>query len=205
VTDGDYGTQSITDLHPSEIGTLGGDGVAYQAVPPSRREIVASAAISVAVTVLAGSFVSVLIGFPALWIDIAMTDPTADASTPTGLPKWASQTLFLLAMAILWPIACRRGEGTWGDTIMDLKAMTPTGEWASRRRNAARTGALLAVFAVATLLGRPGVGVVVLFIQWLPSLVRADRRSLVELAVGVVPHTTATRKRSPVGRPSSTA
>jgi len=205
VTDGEDGTQSITDLHPCAIGTLGGDEVAHQAVPPSRREIVASAAISVAVTVLAGSFVSVLVGFPAFWIDVALTDPAADGSTPTGLPQWASQTLFLLAMAILWPIACRRGEGTWGDTIMDLKARTPTGESASRRRNAARTGALLAIFAVATLLGRPGVGVVVLFIQWLPSLVRADRRTLVELAVGVVPHTTATRKRSPVTGPSSTS
>ena len=173
--------------------------MAVQARPPSRREVVASAAISVGATIVAGCFVTLLLGFPAFWVDLAMTDPAADGSTPTGLPGWATQALFVLVLAILWPVSCRLGHGTWGDSVMDLKALARTGEPAGRGRNAARTGAPLAVLGVAMVLGRPGAGVLVILVQWLPALVRADRRSLVDLVVGVVPHTTATRR---VARPS---
>jgi len=173
--------------------------VAVQARPPSRREVVASAAISVGATIVAGCFVTLLVGFPAFWVDVAMTDPAADGTTPTGLPAWATQALFVLVLAILWPISCRLGHGTWGDSVMDLKALVGTGEQAGRWRNAARTGAPLAVLGVAMVLGRPGAGALVILVQWLPALVRADRRSLVDLVVGVVPHTTAARKTA---RPS---
>jgi RDD family len=175
-----------------------------QSVPPSRREIVTSAAITAGVTIIAGAFVSVLVGFPAFWVDVAMTDPTADGSTPTGLPVWATDALLVLVLTILTAIVCRWGEGTWGDTIMELKAVTVSGDPAGRRRNAARVGLVLAIFGVAAMFGRPGVGVVVIVVQWLPALARTDRRSLAELVVGTVPHTTATRRARPVSRPSST-
>jgi hypothetical protein len=54
------------------------------------------------------------------------------------------------------------------------------------------------LLGVATVLGRPGVGVLMIVLQWLPALARSDRRSLVDLVVGVVPHTTASPK---LGRP----
>jgi hypothetical protein len=172
--------------------------VAEQILPPSRREVLSSAAISVGVTVIAGSVATFLVGFPAIWVDIAMTDPTADASTPTGLPESASRGLFVLVLLLLWPVTCRLGQGTWGDTVMDLMALTPAGKPSGRGRAWARTGVVLALLGVATVLGRPGVGVLMIVLQWLPALARSDRRSLVDLVVGVVPHTTASPK---LGRP----
>ena len=166
--------------------------------PPSRREVLSSAAISVGVTVIAGSVATFLVGFPAIWVDIAMTDPTADASTPTGLPESATRGLFVLVLLLLWPVTCRLGHGTWGDSVMELKALSPAGEPAGSGRAWARTGAVLAILGVATLLDRPGAGVLVILLQWVPALVRTDRRSLVDLVVGVVPHTTSSPK---LGRP----
>jgi hypothetical protein len=172
--------------------------MAEQVRPPTRREVLSSAAISIGVTVIAGSVATFLVGFPAVWVDIAMTDPTADASTPTGLPEAATRGLFVLVLLLLWPVTCRLGEGTWGDSVMDLKALTPAGEPAGRGTNWARTGVVLALLGVATVLGRPGLGVAAIVVQWIPALVRTDRRSLVDLLVGVVPHTTSSPK---LGRP----
>ncbi len=169
-----------------------------QVRPPSRREVLSSAAISVGVTVIAGSVATFLVGFPAVWVDIAMTDPTADASTPTGLPESAARGLFVLVLLLLWPVTCRLGRGTWGDTVMELQARTTTGETAERWRCWARTGVVLTLLGVATVLGRPGAGLLAIVVQWLPALVRSDRRSLVDLIVGVVPHTTSSPK---LGRP----
>jgi len=166
--------------------------------PPSRREVVSSAAISIGVTVIAGAVATFLVGFPAIWVDIAMTDPAADASTPTGLPEAAARGLFVLVLLILWPVTCRLGYGTWGDSVMELQAKAATGELAPRGRNWARTGVVLALLGVATVLGRPGAGILVIVLQWVPALVRSDRRSLVDLLVGVVPHTTSSPK---LGRP----
>jgi hypothetical protein len=169
-----------------------------QVRPPSRREVVSSAAISVGVTVIAGSVATFLVGFPAIWVDIAMTDPAADASTPTGLPESAARGLFVAVLLLLWPVTCRLGHGTWGDSVMDLDARTTAGVPAGRGRSWARTGVILALLGVATVLGRPGVGLAAIVVQWLPALVRTDRRSLVDLVVGVVPHTTSSPK---LGRP----
>jgi hypothetical protein len=169
-----------------------------QVRPPSRREVVSSALISVGVTIVAGLVITFLVGFPAVWVDIAMTDPAADASTPTGLPEAASRGLFVVVLLLLWPVTCRLGRGTWGDTVMDLKELTVTGAPAGRGRCWARTGIVLAVLGIATVLGRPGAGMLVIVVQWAPALVRADRRSLVDLLVGVVPHSTASPK---LGRP----
>ena len=165
---------------------------------PSRREVVSSAAVSVGVTVIAGCVATFLVGFPAIWVDIAMTDPAADASTPTGLPQAAVRGLFVLVLLLLWPVTCRLGEGTWGDSYMELAALGVDGEPAGKGRAWARTGVVLAILGVATVLGRPGAGVLVIVLQWLVALVRSDRRSLVDLLVGVVPHSHASPK---LGRP----
>ncbi len=163
-------------------------------LPPSRRELTLSAAITVGVTVIAGCVVTFLVGFPAIWIDIAMTDPAADASTPTGLPESAALALFVAVLLVLWPVTCRLGRGTFGDAVMELKERTVDGRPAGRRRSWARAGVPLALIAVATVLGHPGVGAALVLLLWVPALLRADRRSLIDLAVGVVPHTTATPK-----------
>jgi len=172
--------------------------MAEQVRPPSRRELVSSAAVSVAVTVIAGCVATFLVGFPAVWVDIAMTDPAAEAGTPTGLPDVAVRGLFVLVLLLLWPVTCRLGEGTWGDSYMDLAALGVDGEPAGKGRAWARTGAVLAILGVATVLGRPGAGVLVIVLQWAVALVRTDRRSLVDLLVGVVPHSHASPK---LGRP----
>jgi hypothetical protein len=165
---------------------------------PSRRELVSSAAVSVGVTFIAGCVATFLVGFPAIWVDIAMTDPTAEAGTPTGLPDVAVRGLFVLVLILLWPVTCRLGEGTWGDSYMDLAALGVDGEQAGKGRAWARTGVVLSILGVATVLGRPGAGLLVIVLQWAVALVRADRRSLVDLLVGVVPHSHAAPK---LGRP----
>jgi hypothetical protein len=172
--------------------------MAEQVRPPSRRELVSSAAVSIGVTIIAGCVATFLVGFPAIWIDIAMTDPTAEAGTPTGLPDVAVRGLFVLVLLLLWPVTCRLGEGTWGDSYMDLAALDADGEPAGKRLAWARTGAVLLILGLATVAGRPGAGVLVIVLQWSVALVRADRRSLVDLLVGVVPHSHASPK---LGRP----
>jgi hypothetical protein len=173
-------------------------GVAEQVRRPSRGELVASAAVSVGVTIIAGCVATFLVGFPAIWVDIAMTDPAAEAGTPTGLPDFAVRGLFVLVLLLLWPVTCRLGHGTWGDSYMDLAALGVDGEPAGRGRAWARSGAVLAILGIATVVGRPGVGLLVIVLQWGVALVRADRRSLVDLLVGVVPHSHASPK---LGRP----
>jgi hypothetical protein len=126
--------------------------------PPSRQEVISSAAISVGTTVVVGSVATFLVGFPAIWVDIAMTDPTAAAGTPTGLPEVATRGLFVLVLLLTWPVTCRLGEGTWGDSVMELKSFTVSGEPAGRGRSWARTGLVLGVLGVATVLARPGRG-----------------------------------------------
>jgi len=161
---------------------------------PSRRETISSAAISVGVTFLAGCVATFLVGFPAIWVDIAMTDRAADASTPTGLPEAAVRGLFVLVLLLLWPVTCRLGHGTWGDSVMDLAALDSDGEPAGRGRAWARTGIVLEVLGVATVLGRPGAGSLGIVLKWAVALVRSDRRSVVDLLVGVVPHSHASPK-----------
>jgi hypothetical protein len=57
---------------------------------------------------------------------------------------------------------------------------------------------VLTLLGVVTVLARPGAVVAAIVVQGLPALVRAHRRSLVDLLVGVVPHTTSSPK---LGRP----
>ena len=164
------------------------------AVPPTRRELVLSTLITIATSVGIGLVAILLIGAVLVFFDIANTDPTADYQTQTGLPPIVFQVALVAILLIVWLVACRLGHGTPGDAIMSMLALDPEGHRADRRTNLGRAALYVVVFGVLSLLGRPGLAAVVLILLWAPALARRDRRSLVDLVVGVVPSSTAARR-----------
>jgi hypothetical protein len=141
-----------------------------------------------------GLMATILLGTVLVFFDIANTDPTADAETQTGLPPIVFKIALVGILTIIWAVACRLGAGAPGDAVMNLVALDVDGGPASRATLRARAAVPVALFGVLGLLDRPGAGMVALGLLWLPAFVRSDRRSAVDLLVGVVPHTTATRR-----------
>ncbi len=164
------------------------------AVPPTRRELVLSTLITIATSVGIGLVAILLIGAVLVFFDIANTDPTADYQTQTGLPPVAFQVALVAVLVVVWLVACRVGSGAPGDAIMNLVALDPEGRPASRGAVRARAAVPVGLFGALALLDRAGLGLVLLAALWLPALARRDRRSAIDLLVGVVPHTTATRR-----------
>jgi hypothetical protein len=164
------------------------------AVPPSRREITLSTLLTVAISAGVGLVATVLIGGVLVFFEIANTDPTADYQTQTGLPPIVFELALVAVLVVVWLVACRVGSGAPGDSIMGLVALDTEGHRASRGLLLARAAVPVATFGVLALLGRTGLGLVVLALLWLPAVLRRDRRGVVDLLVGVVPHTTATRR-----------
>jgi hypothetical protein len=162
--------------------------------PPSRRELVQSAALSVGAVVLVGLVAVVVVGSVAVFVDIAMTDRTADYQTPTGLPDQVFRVLLVVVLLAVWPAACRLGHGTPGDAFVSLRVLGTDGGYADAWRVWARSGIYLAVFGAGVLVDHPALGALAVVLLWGVGLVRRDRRSAVDLLVGLVPHTGAAPK-----------
>ncbi len=180
--DGD-GTAPVPDDRPRWV-----------AVAPSRREIALSTLLTVAIAVAIGLVATIIVGLVLTFFDIANTDPTADYQTQTGLPPVVFAGALVAVLVVVWLVACRAGIGAPGDAIMSLFALDTEGHRASKGTILARAAIPTALFGVLALLGRSGLGLLVLIALWVPAFVRRDRRSLVDLVVGVVPHSTAARR-----------
>lgn len=160
--------------------------------PPTRGEIVGSTALTLAVSIGVGLVATLLVGAVLVFFDIANTDPAADWQTQTGLPPIVFQVALVAILVVIWLVACRAGSGAPGEAMLGVKLLDPSGAAATPAQQRIRAAAYVGVFAVLALLERAGAGAVVLLLLWLPSLLRRDRRSVVDLLVGVVPHSTRT-------------
>jgi len=177
------GTAPVPDDRPSRV-----------AQPPTRREIVLSTLLTVAIAVAIGLIATILVGLVLTFFDIANTDPTADYQTQTGLPPVVFGGALVVVLVVVWLVACRAGIGAPGDAIMNLFALDTEGRAATKGTILARAAIPTALFGVLAVLGRSGLGLLLLLLLWAPAFVRRDRRSLVDLLVGVVPHSTAARR-----------
>lgn len=166
--------------------------MATEVRPPSRREVLGSAAITVAICAGVGLAATALIGSVGVFVDIALTDKTADASTQTGLPPWLVDLMFVLVVLVVWPAVSRLGHGTPGYGVVELKSFDLAGEPLRRGRVWLITGIPLLVLVLAELAGHPAAGLAVLVAAWAPCLLRHDRRTTLDLLLGVRPHSTAT-------------
>jgi hypothetical protein len=170
------------------------DRPSFDAAPPSRGELIKSAALTVVIALGVGLIAVILIGVVLVFFDIANTDPTADYKTQTGLPPIVFQIELVAVLIIAWLFGSRLGIGTPGDAIMGLTILDTEGHPAGRGANLARAGIPAAVFGVLALLDRASLGAVLVLLLWGAALVRRDRRSVVDLLVGVVPHTHSRRR-----------
>jgi hypothetical protein len=157
--------------------------------PPARRELLLSAAVTIGAVILVGLVAVVVAGSVAVFVDIAMTDRSADYQTQTGLPIEVFRVLLVLVLLVIWPATCRFGLGTPGDAVASLRVLSTDGGYAARWRVWARSGIYLAVFGACTLVERAGLGALLVLLLWAVALVRRDRRSAVDLLLGLVPHT----------------
>lgn len=157
--------------------------------PPARRELFLSAAMTIGAVILVGLVAVVAVGSVVVFVDIAMTDRSADYQTETGLPVQVFRVLLVVVLLVLWPASCRFGIGTPGDAVASLRVLSVDHGYAATWRVWARSGIYLAVFGVGVLLERPAGGALVAVLLWAVALVRRDRRSAVDLLVGLVPHT----------------
>jgi hypothetical protein len=159
---------------------------------------VGSAWVTVVACFGVGVVVTALVGAVVLFVDLAFTDPTAAADAQTGLPPWVFSVLLAVVLTTVCATGCRVGLGSPGDAYRGLRCVGPDGEPAGARRQWARSAAYVVPFGLLAVVDHAGLGALVVVLLWLPSLVRRDRRSLVDLAVGVSPH-------SPVlgGRPGA--
>jgi hypothetical protein len=148
-----------------------------------------SAAMTVGAVILVGLVAVVVAGSVAVFVDIAMTDRSADYQTQTGLPEQVFRVLLVVVLLVVWPAACRLGRGTPGDAFTALRVLSTDHGYAATWRVWMRSGLYLAVFGAGVLLERPAVGALVCLLLWAVALVRRDRRSAVDLLVGLVPHT----------------
>jgi hypothetical protein len=161
---------------------------------PTRREMVSSAALTVVIAASGGLIATILIGAVLVFVDIANTDPTADGTTQTGLPPAVAMVAFVVVMTVVWAVACRLGLGAPGDAIMGLASLGTDGAPIGRGRTRVRAAAYVVVFVAVVLLGRAGLAALLVLALWAPALVRSDRRSAVDLALGVVPRSSAPRR-----------
>ena len=119
--------------------------------PPARRELVLSAAMTIGAVILVGLVAVVAVGSVVVFVDIAMTDRSADYQTATGLPEQVFRVLLVVVLLVLWPASCRFGLGTPGDAVASLRVLSVDHGYAAPWRIWARSGVYLAVFGA----GRP--------------------------------------------------
>jgi hypothetical protein len=77
---------------------------------------------------------------------------------------------------------------------MSLVSLDGEGHRADKQSQLARSAAYVVVFGVLVLLERSGLAVLTVIALWLPALLRSDRRSLVDLVVGITPSSGAPRR-----------
>jgi hypothetical protein len=183
-----------------------------QGMAPTLRERVSSSAVTVLACLLVGAAATLVLGLAVWLLQIAfgITIPLeagfpADGSTsltsirPANVAPPAGTTgfgiaMWVLVMVLVWLASCRGGIGTPGDAVMTLRPLDTSGARASRGRIMARTGVPLAVYTLAVIAGFSTIGLILLAALWAPALVRSDRRTAVDLLVGVVPRSLAPAK-----------
>jgi hypothetical protein len=114
--------------------------------------------------------------------------PDSAAATATSLLLWT------LVVLVVWVTACRGGIGTPGDAVMTLRAYDASGAPASRGRNLLRGAVPVGLAGVVAQFSGSAWAVLLLAALWTPALVRHDRRTAVDLLVGVVPRSLAPAK-----------
>lgn len=177
------------EWHPGAVRTRDTQPLPEVVRPPARRELLLSAVMTIGAVILVGLVVVVAVGSVVVFVDIAMTDRTADYQTATGVPEQVFRVLLVVVLLVLWPASCRFGLGTPGDAVASLRVLSTDHGYADTWRVWARSGVYLAVFGAGVLLERPAGGALVVALLWAVALVRRDRRSAVDLLVGLVPHT----------------
>jgi hypothetical protein len=126
---------------------------------------------------------------------------------PTEAMTFFSRLLWVAVVLVVWLASCRVGRGTPGDAVMTLRAWTVDGALAGRGRTMLRTGVPVTLYALIALLAGHVYALALLAVLWAPALVRADRRTAVDLLVGVVPRSLRAAKtgRSWPAQPAAAA
>jgi hypothetical protein len=181
--DGDGSQQPDLDDRPRSV-----------AQPPTRKELVGSALLTLVICAGVGLVAVILVGAVLVFFDIANTDPTADYQTQTGLPQIVFQAAFAAILVVVWLVGCRAGHGPPGDAILSLVSLDGEGRRADKPAQLGRAAAYVVVFGVLALLERSGLALLAVVALWAPALVRHDRRSLVDLVVGITPSSSAPRR-----------
>lgn len=175
-----------------------------QGITPTLRERASSTAITVLACALVGVVTTMLLGLVVWLVQIffGVSVPLELVGAPgtsvgtvlrpldapaTGAANLFSWLLWALVVVAVWLAGSRIGAGTPGDAVMTLRPLTSGGEVASRGRNLLRTAVPVAAYAVMSQLAGNVYALALLALLWAPALVRADRRTAVDLLVGVVP------------------
>ncbi len=180
-----------------------------QAMAPTLRERASSTAITLIACVLVAAAATLVLGLGVWFLQVAfgikvpleagVSGSSAVALRPANVAPAAGSTgfgiaLWLAVVIMVWLTACRGGIGTPGDAVMTLRPYDTSGALASRGRNLLRGAVPVGAFAVVAQVAGSGWGLALLALLWAPALVRADRRTAVDLLVGVVPRSLAPAK-----------
>lgn len=175
---------------------------------PTLRERVLSTAVTVVACLLAGAAATIVLGMLVWFLQVVLGikvpleiifNGGSTTISPSDMPESAAATatsllLWTLVVVVVWLTACRGGVGTPGDAVMTLRPYDTTGARASRGRNLLRGAVPVAVLGVVAQFGGSAWALALLVLLWAPALVRADRRTAVDLLVGVVPRSLAPAK-----------
>jgi hypothetical protein len=183
-----------------------------QGMAPTLRERVSSTVVTLIACVLVGVAATLVLGLAVWFLQVAFGIKVpleasvgggglfsgvvlrpADVAPSSGTAAFGIG-LWLVVVVLVWLTASRGGVGTPGDAVMTLRAYDTAGVPAARGRNLLRGAVPVAVFGVAAQLAGSGWALVLLGLLWAPALVRADRRTAVDLLVGVVPRSLAPAK-----------
>lgn len=195
-----------------------------QGITPTLRERASSTAITVLACALVGVVATLLLGLVVWLVQIVFgvqvplegaIAPGTDIgfgirpvnTPPTEAMTFFSRLLWVAVVLVVWLASCRVGRGTPGDAVMTLRAWTVDGALAGRGRTMLRTGVPVALYALVALLAGHVYALALLAVLWAPALVRADRRTAVDLLVGVVPRSLRAAKtgRSWPAQPAAAA
>jgi hypothetical protein len=183
-----------------------------QGMAPTLRERVSSSVVTVLACVVVGVAATLVLGLAVWLLQVAFgitvpleagfpadTVSSVGALRPANVPPPAGTAgfgiaMWVLVMVLVWLTSCRGGIGTPGDAVMTLRPLEASGARASRGRIMARTGVPVAVYTLAVIAGFSTIGLILLAALWAPALVRSDRRTAVDLLVGVVPRSLAPAK-----------
>jgi hypothetical protein len=184
-----------------------------QGMAPTLRERASSTAITIGACVLVGLAATLVLGLVVWFLQVAFgirvpleASPgggrglfsgvvlrPADVAPASGTTSFGI-ALWLVVVVLVWLTACRGGVGTPGDAVMTLRPYDASGARTSRGRNLLRGAVPVAAFAVVVQLAGSGWALALLALLWAPALVRADRRTAVDLVLGVVPRSLAPAK-----------